>query len=359
MPTSSPWSITTSEPMSRSAIVSQRLGQRLLGRDGVQRAALDAQDVADFHGALLGSADGWREQHSPQCPSATGNICPAEAPHARPHRPRFRHPRAARRRRARPGHRRARGADPPDHLVRVRAQRARRVAVQHGALGPCLQPHQQPDQRGARGARGRARRRRRRDRHRQRPGRAAPGHRHAGRRRLAHRRQHRRCTAARTTCCTTRWRASASTTTFVKPRRHRRLARRDPARTRSCCSARRSATRASTCSTSRPSARSRTRPALPLLVDSTFTTPWLMKPFEHGADLVFHSATKFLSGHGTVIGGVLVDSGRFDWAGAARFPELNAALRRLPRHGVQRGEHASAPSCCARAAKACATSAPA
>ena len=61
---------------------------------------------------------------------------------------------------------------------------------------------------------------------------------------------------------------------------------------------------------------------LPLLVDSTFTTPWLMKPFEHGADLVFHSATKFLSGHGTVIGGVLVDSGRFDWDLSGRFPEL-------------------------------------
>jgi len=64
---------------------------------------------------------------------------------------------------------------------------------------------------------------------------------------------------------------------------------------------------------------------LPLLVDSTFTTPWLMKPFDHGADLVFHSATKFLSGHGTVIGGVLVDSGNFDWAAPAassRFPEL-------------------------------------
>jgi O-acetylhomoserine (thiol)-lyase len=55
---------------------------------------------------------------------------------------------------------------------------------------------------------------------------------------------------------------------------------------------------------------------LPLMVDSTFTTPWLMKPFEHGADLLFHSATKFLSGHGTVIGGVLVDSGQFDWAAA-------------------------------------------
>jgi O-acetylhomoserine (thiol)-lyase len=67
---------------------------------------------------------------------------------------------------------------------------------------------------------------------------------------------------------------------------------------------------------------------LPLLVDSTFTTPWLMQPFEHGADLVFHSATKFLSGHGTVIGGVLVDSGRFDWRAAhersARFGELAA-----------------------------------
>ena len=66
---------------------------------------------------------------------------------------------------------------------------------------------------------------------------------------------------------------------------------------------------------------------LPLLVDSTFTTPWLMCPFELGADIVFHSATKFLSGHGVVIGGVLVDSGRFDWsADKARdlFPTLTA-----------------------------------
>jgi O-acetylhomoserine (thiol)-lyase len=64
---------------------------------------------------------------------------------------------------------------------------------------------------------------------------------------------------------------------------------------------------------------------LPLLVDSTFTTPYLMRPFEHGADLVFHSATKFLSGHGVVIGGVLVDAGTFRWdEGAARgkFPTL-------------------------------------
>ncbi|MFM8690839.1 MAG: O-acetylhomoserine aminocarboxypropyltransferase [Limnohabitans sp.] len=61
---------------------------------------------------------------------------------------------------------------------------------------------------------------------------------------------------------------------------------------------------------------------VPLLVDSTLTSPWLIKPFEHGADLVYHSATKFLSGHGTVIGGVLVDSGNFDWERSGRFPEL-------------------------------------
>src|SRR6186713_3445222 len=64
---------------------------------------------------------------------------------------------------------------------------------------------------------------------------------------------------------------------------------------------------------------------LPLLVDSTFTTPWLMKPFEHGADLVYHSATKFLSGHGTVIGGVVVDGGSFDWEKSGKFAELTEA----------------------------------
>ena len=68
---------------------------------------------------------------------------------------------------------------------------------------------------------------------------------------------------------------------------------------------------------------------LPLLVDSTFTPPWLLKPFDHGADLIFHSATKFLSGHGTVVGGLLVDSGQFDWQAAhdkaGRFAELTQA----------------------------------
>ena len=62
--------------------------------------------------------------------------------------------------------------------------------------------------------------------------------------------------------------------------------------------------------------------AAPLLVDSTFTTPYLLRPFEHGADLVYHSATKFLGGHGTTIGGVLVDGGPFDFNASGRFPEF-------------------------------------
>ncbi|MFP8835396.1 O-acetylhomoserine aminocarboxypropyltransferase [Hydrogenophaga sp. XSHU_21] len=62
---------------------------------------------------------------------------------------------------------------------------------------------------------------------------------------------------------------------------------------------------------------------VPLLVDSTLTTPYLVKPLDLGADLVYHSATKFLSGHGTVIGGVVVDGGSFDWDASGRFPELS------------------------------------
>src|SRR3569833_1193154 len=65
---------------------------------------------------------------------------------------------------------------------------------------------------------------------------------------------------------------------------------------------------------------------LPLMVDSTFTTPWLLRPFEHGTNLVYHTATKFLCGHGTAVGGLLVDGGSFDWQQAhdrsGRFAEL-------------------------------------
>jgi len=61
---------------------------------------------------------------------------------------------------------------------------------------------------------------------------------------------------------------------------------------------------------------------IPLLVDSTFTTPYLMQPLSLGADLIFHSATKFLSGHGVVIGGLLVDGGKFDWGSSTKFKTL-------------------------------------
>ncbi|MFQ5555191.1 MAG: O-acetylhomoserine aminocarboxypropyltransferase [Acidimicrobiia bacterium] len=61
---------------------------------------------------------------------------------------------------------------------------------------------------------------------------------------------------------------------------------------------------------------------VPLLIDNTFATPYLFRPFDWGADLVYHSATKFLGGHGVAIGGVLVDGGRFDWEASGRFPTL-------------------------------------
>jgi O-acetylhomoserine (thiol)-lyase len=61
---------------------------------------------------------------------------------------------------------------------------------------------------------------------------------------------------------------------------------------------------------------------LPLIVDNTFATPYLFRPFDYGADIVVHSATKFIGGHGTTIGGLIVDSGKFDWAASGRFPGL-------------------------------------
>ncbi|ABM59492.1 O-acetylhomoserine aminocarboxypropyltransferase [Verminephrobacter eiseniae] len=81
---------------------------------------------------------------------------------------------------------------------------------------------------------------------------------------------------------------------------------------------------------------------VPLLVDSTLTSPWLMQPFEHGADLICHSATKFLSGHGTVVGGIVVDGGGFDWDGprsAGKFAELTQPYDGF--HGMVFGEESS------------------
>lgn len=64
------------------------------------------------------------------------------------------------------------------------------------------------------------------------------------------------------------------------------------------------------------------RHGLPLVVDNTFGTPYLIRPIEHGADLVVHSATKFLGGHGTTLGGIIVDAGTFDWAASGKYPAI-------------------------------------
>lgn len=61
---------------------------------------------------------------------------------------------------------------------------------------------------------------------------------------------------------------------------------------------------------------------IPLVIDNTFATPYLIRPFEYGADIVVHSATKFLGGHGTTLGGIIVESGKFDWAASGKFPHL-------------------------------------
>ena len=62
---------------------------------------------------------------------------------------------------------------------------------------------------------------------------------------------------------------------------------------------------------------------IPLIIDNTFGTPYLIRPIEYGADIVFHSATKFIGGHGASLGGVIIDSGKFDWAASGKFPQLS------------------------------------
>lgn len=64
--------------------------------------------------------------------------------------------------------------------------------------------------------------------------------------------------------------------------------------------------------------------SIPLIIDNTFAPPCLIRPIEHGADVVIHSATKFIGGHGTTLGGIIVDSGNFDWAASGKFPQLSA-----------------------------------
>ena len=75
---------------------------------------------------------------------------------------------------------------------------------------------------------------------------------------------------------------------------------------------------------------------IPLVVDNTFATPYLVRPFEYGADIVVHSATKFIGGHGTTIGGVIIESGKFDWKASGKFPHLTTPNESY--HGVNFAE---------------------
>lgn len=81
---------------------------------------------------------------------------------------------------------------------------------------------------------------------------------------------------------------------------------------------------------------------IPLVIDSTFATPYQLRPIEHGADIVVHSATKFIGGHGTTLGGVIIDSGKFDWIASGKFPHLvepNASY-----HGISFARDIGAPA---------------
>ena len=156
-----------------------------------------------------------------------------------------------------------------------------------------------------------------------------------------------RSTAAATTCCTTRSSASASPPASSNPATSTAGAPRSAPSTRLLFGETLGNPGLDVLDIPTVSAIAHDA-GLPLLVDSTFTTPWLMKPIEHGADLVYHSATKFLCGHGTVVGGLLVDSGRFDWDESGRFPELTQPYEGF--HGMVFSEESSVgalPAACA------------
>ncbi len=145
-----------------------------------------------------------------------------------------------------------------------------------------------------------------------------------------------------------------------RSRRPRELPHGPSSRRPSCSTPRRSATPSSTRSTSRRSPTIAHEAGIPLIVDNTMPTPYLIRPFEHGADIVVHSATKFIGGHGTSIGGVVVDGGRFDWAQNDKFPGLTEPDASY--HGLQFHEalgpssptsSSCASACCATSARRC------
>ncbi len=144
-----------------------------------------------------------------------------------------------------------------------------------------------------------------------------------------------------------------------RPARHPRVSGAPSARTPRPSTARRSATPSSTCSPSRRSPRSRTRTACRSSSTTLPPSPYLVRPIEWGADIVVHSTTKYIGGHGLSIGGVIVDSGKFDWSKSTRHAEFNRARPQLPRAGVLAALGPPAYHPQGAPARCCATSAPA
>ena len=207
-------------------------------------------------------------------------------------------------------------------VVRLRRRRPRGRALQPPDVRLHLLADHEPDRRGARGARRRPRGRPGGGRLRLRPRGAAARVLHAAR---AGRRRRRRAPAVRRLADPVPAHVPApglDTPRSSTPTDLDAVARGDHAADEGDLRRERSRTPAASSSTSRRSRRSPTTHGIPLIVDNTLATPYLCRPFEWGADLVIHSMTKFLSGHGTSMGGIVVESGRFDWRGSGKFPFL-------------------------------------
>ena len=142
-------------------------------------------------------------------------------------------------------------------------------------------------------------------------------------------------TAAPTTCSTTRCPSSASRSASSRTPTTWIVARRRSGPTPRRSSARPSPTRRTTSSTFPKCRGVAHENGVPLIVDNTVATPYLIQPLAHGADIVVHSATKYLGGHGTAIAGVIVDGGNFDWT-KGKFPGFTDPRPELPRRGVRR-----------------------
>ena len=249
--------------------------------------------------------------------------------------PGFRHARHPCRGRPRRGDGSAGDADLPDHLLRVRRRRPCRLPVRAAGLRQHLHPHRQPHLRRAGGAHRGARRRH---------GGAGGGLRPRGGvpglpRPAAARRRVRRGEEAL-------WRLDQPVQPFLQELRlERGLGRLRTIRPRFEAAITPKTKAIFVESIANPGgvivdleaiAAIAKRHRIPLIVDNTMASPYLIRPFEHGADIIVHSATKFLGGHGNSIGGVIVDGGSFNFAGDDRYPDALEAPAGIWRHGSRR-----------------------